>query len=600
MLIHLRHLLPVLLAAMLVAGCGALPSVPAYPYYSKTNQGVTADVSLVNAQAQQKSDALYQYIDGWFKGVNPATLPAHLIPNGTEPGVQSFTLIPESAIDPATQWGERLAQTSIDFQDSVGEFPDPHCTYKLLPAMLAPFGTKVIIEGEFPHCRYFSIQPSPAFFPQVYRYNGFGSGEVALVDADIDPLPGQVNPFRVGADRNATNRSFKITLTMARGDPTAMDPAAWTMPAFRQAGNTRFCSGLQFRGPWGDADWKLKDAAHSGDGRGVWDVGTIWMRYYAPDNSKFPNAGVTNPKVTYELPDGRRFYIQTDYSAFAAMVNLTGPVAPAKPQEPDNPGVGWLKQWGIFRVIAEGLAHSFGWYLPLGGITNMTPQQYVHALDRNAMGRGPDMPAHGKLEPHATAGVHINYLVRGMACNQGKVVVISGAMPSYPETRAGQSPMPAAQMRYWSLTGYTTFFDVSKPLSRTNIPGQLLTSIMDDEVVLDSQRRYVLVYSRAADRPRNATTANGVAWKEWGPQGTQAFTLRWVSVAPEWSFSKAPDQAHLGWNTSWASPDFDSNLTYRNNRSGFLGDYQPVVSYLSTAAFEAYGSTNLFSKLPEY
>ena len=592
--------LVVFLPAMLAAGCGPLPTVPPYPYYSKTNQGATAEVSVVKAQAQQKSDALYEYIDGWFKGVNPPDLPARLIPDGTDANIKGFRLIPESAIDPATQWGERLAQKSIDFADSIGEFPDPHCTYKLVPAMLAPFGTKVIIEGEFPHCRYFSIQPSPAFYPQVYRYNGFGSGEVSLVDADIDPLHGQVNPFRVGADRNATNRRYKVVLTMAMGDPTMLDSKAWESPRFRQSGNRRYCSGLQFRGPWGDADWKKTDAAHSGDGRGVWDAGTIWLRCYAPDTSKLPAGGAANPKITYELPDGRRFYVQTDFSAFASSINMTGPVPPTPPQEPNNPGVGWIKQWGIFRVIAEGLAQSAGWYLPAGGITGMTPQQYVHALDRNAMGRGPDMPAHGKLEPHATAGVHINYLVRGMACNKGKVVVMSGTMPTFPATRAGQSPMPSAQMRYWSLTGYTTTLDVAKPLSKSNIPGQLLTSVMDDEVVLDSKRRYLIVYSRAADRPQNATAANGVTWKEWGPQGTQAFTLRWVSVAPEWTFAKAPDQAHLGWNTSWAAPDFNPNLLFRNNRSGFLGDYQPVISYVDKGTFEGYGDTDLFSKPPAY
>ncbi|MEI7911592.1 MAG: hypothetical protein WCK77_18315, partial [Verrucomicrobiota bacterium] len=63
----------ILLPAMLAAGCGPLPVVPPYPYYSKANQGTTADVSVVKAQAQQKSDALYEYIDGWFKGVNPPT-----------------------------------------------------------------------------------------------------------------------------------------------------------------------------------------------------------------------------------------------------------------------------------------------------------------------------------------------------------------------------------------------------------------------------------------------------------------------------------------------------------------------------------------------
>ena len=591
-------------ATTIGTACGPLPAVPPYPYYSNTNKGATADVNLVNAQAQQMSDALYAYIDGWFKGQNPALIPASLIPNGADPGITDYTLIPESAIDPNTQWGSRPASYApIDWNNAIGQFPDPHVTYGLVPHMLAPFGTKVIIEGEFPHARYFSLQPSPAFFAPVYRYNGFGSGEVAFVDADIDPLPGHVNPFRVGANRNATNRSYRVECTMVKGDPTALDPGAWTSPSFRQSGNSRACSGIQFRGPWGDAAWDAQDPAHSGDGRGIWDVGSIWMRYYAPDNGVVPYAGVQFPRITYQLPDGRRFFVNANLTKFIQDANLTGPIPATGAQDPtatNGPGVGWNKQWGIFRAIAEGYAREYGWYLPFGGINNTTPQRYVNDLDIAAMGRGASQPAHGKLEPHATAAVHINYLVRGMCLNTGKVMVFSGQLPTFPNTRGGQATATAAQSRYWSITGYTTTLDVTKPLSPTNIPGQLLTSIMDDELVLDAQRRYVLVYSRAADRPSNATAANGVTWKEFGPQGCQAFTLRWMSIPPEWSFAKAPDAAHLGWNSSWASPNYDINLIGKNNRSGFLGAYQPIVSYVTKAQFQGYGATGIFGKLPAY
>ncbi len=49
-----------------------------------------------------------------------------------------------------------------------GGVPDPHVTYLLLGASYVPFGSKLIIEGEFPYCRFFSVQVSPPFNGKEY------------------------------------------------------------------------------------------------------------------------------------------------------------------------------------------------------------------------------------------------------------------------------------------------------------------------------------------------------------------------------------------------------------------------------------------------
>jgi hypothetical protein len=471
-----------------------------------------------------------------------------------------------------------------------GYFPDPHVTYLLLPHMLLPFGAKVIVEGEFPRARYFSLQPPAAFYPDAYKYDGFGAGEVALVDADIDPLPGHVNPYRVGANRNATNRGYRAECIAAAGNPALLDPSAWSPPYFRQAGNVRHCSGIHYRGPWGDAAWDAKDSAGAGDALGLWDVGDFWVRYYAPDRAPGATGGVLPPKVVYQLADGRRFFIDADFRGFAERSNVDGPLvaqAPVAPPSYNGAGRGWLKQMGIFRTIAEGIA-----------IANWPDKGYVRNLDKGVTGRGNDMPANtpNYLEPHATAAVHINYFTRGMSLDAGKIYAISGRLPTFPRTRNGEATMTAAQSRYWSITSYSCRGDYNDP---NWVPGQWLDSVMDDELVLNANNEYVIVWSRPADRPANATAANGVTWIPWGPESCRGNTIRWMTIGPEWAFSRSPTQTNLNWETDWASSNFNAAKLDANNRSTtFLQQYQPTRHYRTKAQFESITSPVTPAKIP--
>jgi hypothetical protein len=174
-----------------------------------------------------------------------------------------------------------------------------------------------------------------------------------------------------------------------------------------------------------------------------------------------------------------------------------------------------------------------------------------------------------------------------MALGVNKVAVLTGRLPSTPRTRAGERTMTPAQARYWSLTGYDDLNLFSKTLTAA------LHSVMDDEIVVDARNRYLIVFSRENERPRNATAANGVTWVNWGPVSAVGWVIRWLSVFPEWSFEKAPDQGHLGWETDWASPSYRRELIGNNDRNGFLEEFQPIVHYLSREEFEALGDGRL-------
>ena len=538
-----------------------IPRPPSFPCFSDRNA--------VIAEARTISDRLAAHIKDWMDGKAPAQIPDSLLPAGVDTSVfKDFRLQRYEEIDFDHQWGVRPAET-INFQALHGAFPDPHATYVVLPTLFAPFGTKVVLEGEFPHCRFFDIQMTTSFHPEAYRYGGFGVGEVPIVDADIEPLPGNVNPFRVGADRNATRRSFRVTFDLGVGNPAELE-RAFQPPWYRAPGNHRFGGAIQYQGPWG-TDKKY------GHGRGSWDIGSIWIRYYAPDRAHSPMAGVRPPRVYYELPDGRRYFMAADWSAFAAAVNRPAaakPTAPAEPLPTHGAQQGWDMQFGIFRAIAGGLARDTGW----------ADQEYVRALDKGVTGRGEDLPPPGNYAASATCCNYINYLLRGMSLGQGKVAVLTGRLPTTPRTRNGEAKMEAAQARYWSLTGYTQGLP-----DRDGFVGAAVHSIMDDEIVTDAEQRYVLVISRPEDRPRNSKPQNGVTWLEWGPEGRVGWTLRWLSVGPEWSFAKTPHEHNLTWAAGWASKCYDASLLSQNHQRGWLGEYQPVAHYLTTAQFEALG-----------
>jgi hypothetical protein len=312
---------------------------------------------------------------------------------------------------------------------------------------------------------------------------------------------------------------------------------------------------------------------------------------YGLDNAHRPQGGVSYPKVTYELPDGRRFFIAVDFSKMQARLNRKRALVQQKPVEINRTGHGWFKEMSILRAIGNGYVRTKD---PQG---LLFPNQYMNDLCLGAEGRGEGQSGVRGLQPAATCAAHIDYLVRCMSLGEGKVIIVSGRMPGTPDTRGGAATMSAAQARYWSITGYSQDFDASKA---DYVPGVAQVSLMDDEVVKNAKNEYVIVMSRPQDRPVNATAANGVTWVDWGPESFLGFTIRWLTIKPEWSFPKSPTEPDIGYNSDPAAKSYDPTLIDCNNRDGYLGEYQPVVGYMTKEEFEAIGETITPEKIPAY
>ncbi len=548
---------------------------PNYPY---------KDPEVLKNEALEISEDLEDYIEGWVEGKNPAKIPDEVIPKGVDPDlIEDFRLVKPENVNPSQQWLSRKATYSVDFDELQGGLPDPHVTYLVLKTPLAPFGNKVVIEGEYPHCRFFSIQITAPFDGKSYTLRKvYGPTEVSIVDTDIPPKPGNQNPFQPNADRNVENRSYKVEIDLKTGDPVELDPDF--KPPYRDNNSKHYGSLIVNQGPyWNSPIW--------GKGIGKWNTGLLWIRYYAPDKNKDKLGGVDLPKVHYQLPTGENYYILSDASGWNEEANQEKAAQPTKPADPPSnlgPELGWNKSFGIFRGIFLGVFQRWN-------KLNQTNTDYVNALDLGVTGRGEDQPEPHSYEPHATTNNYASYLGRNISLGENKVIVLTGKLPTYPKTLNGSPTLEKAQVRYWSIGTY----DTNNPLSPT--ASSCLSSIMDEELVVDENNRYIIAYSRKSERPSNANSSNNVNWVNWGPISSASFILRWVSVMPEWSCPFDPHENNLPWEKcDLAGSEYDPSLIGKNNHKGFMGEYLPKIHYMTRQEFENLGSNITPEKIPEW
>jgi len=558
-------------AALFLPAC--LPPSDPYPHRPPAE---------VVAEAEAWSSSFEARIQQWAQGQAPAAIPDALIPQGISDSKNFYLKNPDDATAAET-WAVRYAKP-IDKNALVAGIPDPKITYLFLGTALAPFGSKMVIEGEFPHCRFFSIQVTPPLNgSEYYAQRQFGAAEVAFVDADIEPLPGHTNPFRVGAKRNAALRSYRLEVNLKTGDPTALNPAVHEYP-FRRQDNTRTGAMLTYQGPLGHKTLAGTPLAKPGD----WNLGAVWVRIYEPDNQSGALGGVAMPRVWFELPDGTRYFVGSDFSELQKRADTSIPNRLVEKEANPNfgPVTGWYKSWEISRNILDGICQANGW-------SRIDSGARVRDIALGWTGRGEFQPSpSARIEPHATTNNYISYVGRAVTVPSGMVAVLTGKLPTFPQTRNGEATMTGGDVRYWSVCGIDV--DPFSPLPATTVH-----AISDDDVVIDNQRNYVIAYSRPGDRPANATDANGVSWVDWGTQSDLGLLMRWLCIAPDWRFALAPHEHNLDFARSeWSGSQYDSTLIGVNWRHGFMQCYLPKVHYLTKAEFEALGANLSAEKIP--
>ena len=526
-------------------------------------------------EAEDLSQALEEYIYDWLEGTVDGELPDGVLPpyiNSAK--THSWNLVHPHEVTPEEQW---YAMEMYDPQEELHQHsPDPHATYlKLL--FIAPFGSKLLIEGDFPHCRFMDYQILQPFDPEHPVTGNMGVCEVPIVDVDIEPDEGHINPFRVGADRDAENRHYSLTFELQAGNAVALNPDVMKA-GYRAPGNTRVGGPFGFTGPWGG---------------GVLVPSVLWLRIYAPDRGKEPYGGVSWPKATLQLPTGERFWITCDKSK--AVQDQTAPVPdrPTPPMEPhpiEGSYLGWFKMFGIDLVMMESAAYRES--EPWGPKNVATAKEEIRTLYSLVWNRGADASPPGNFECGATCCNYVSYLLRPMALGKDKVIVITGTLPEFPHTRNGEPMMEGGEVRYFSITHQQGSGGIGKSIY-TIVPHG---SLMDDEITINEHGDYIIVYSKGEERPRNAVRENGVTWQEWGSCSHQVLVIRWMNVTPDWYLPRfTPDELNIQWDAgAWSQEEYDRSLVGENN-PGIMGPYHPVVHYMGREEFEALGNTPLDS-----
>jgi hypothetical protein len=154
------------------------------------------------------------------------------------------------------------------------------------------------------------------------------------------------------------------------------------------------------------------------------------------------------------------------------------------------------------------------------------------------------------------------YLAAAAAWTPGKVIVVTGTAPTFPDTRHGVSPAQPTQVRYWSMC------------TNTNVlPFPVVACAPDDAVPLDSGGHYTFVISTPADRPMTADAAHGVVWLPWGDT-THPMVMILRNMLPTSTFAQAVQNVPAGQPATAA-----------------MGRFAPIGRVTTTGAFDAASST---------
>lgn len=266
-------------------------------------------------------------------------------------------------------------------------YPDEAAVYWVGRYVALP-GTRVRIDGEFPHTRYMSFNVYDAQLRPID----------ALADVQIEPDPGSGNPFRAGARRDVASRTYSVFI-----DPS---PAP-AQPEDRKP-NTLYVG--------------------SGQGGTPNVSGYFIYRVYMPDAGRDETGDVGIPTATIQPEGGGR-------ASRSVCADLSKPTLPGELNE----------------QIAMSNADIPLPDLPLPSRQAApTPKwrkfvNLFHALAPSDLTR--DLGGSGGLLSNA----HNAYLSAPVSRDFGQVVVTRMRAPTFPDTRDGTEVMPAGQLRYFSL-----------------------------------------------------------------------------------------------------------------------------------------------------
>ncbi|GLX83261.1 hypothetical protein [Thalassotalea eurytherma] len=199
-------------------------------------------------------------------------------------------------------------------------------------------------------------------------------------------------------------------------------------------------------------------------------------------------------------------------------------------------------------------------------MTDLLPCAFLGTCDRSMVNR-----------PGFYANKDNSYVSTWLNNELGDVVVFKGKLPVTPLTINNQDMYDhsGVQMRYWSLCTNEFYSQ------------RVVDCIFDEEVIIDDDRDFVIVTSKAVNRPTNATKECGYNWIELPELGD--------NVSMEHDSAKLTGQinndndAFVIIRNMVAEPDFTqatSNIDSFRAEKAIMGEYLPEGEYMSVGDFE--------------
>lgn len=344
-------------------------------------------------------------------------------------------------------------------------FPDAAANYWVADVPL-PAGGRIEVSGRFPHARYMSL----------IDYSAASQAIDGLADYQIAPDGGSSNPFLVGANRNATRRSYTVKVVSG------------SVPASGRARNTIYTS----------------------NGTKVSPPGSVVLIYrvYEADRGLDITGGTGLPRLKVVSATGQSVSLPGCQSDSLPNLGVTERLANAGASGASplpNTGLGsrnppvWVRYTNPASGVVTGALDN-----QLTG-NNLYP--FLYTLTNT-------LPSGGFFENIDNA-----YVTSFYSAGFGPVLSFRAKAPTFPHTYDGQSPMQTGQLRFWSFC-------------TANAATMYYACMRDDQVPVDHSGYYTVVISTAANRPRNAKAACGYTWLPAGPSPQTVLILRNMLPAP--------------------------------------------------------------------
>lgn len=400
----------------------------------------------------------------------------------------------------------------VSFESYNIAYPDEGAVYWGSKFQLPEDASHLEIDGAYPNARYMSYN----------AYDILTQPTDALIDHEIVPYVG-ANPY-INEDKSGGRYKVKVFATSAPGG---------TRPE-----NTLY----------------LGDAGERND-----ELPLILRTYVPADGTDF-TGGAGLPKVSLVMRD------ETRLSGEAACEALGNP----RPGTPEREVPSVVVEQETYASLVDGPDSPKGfpasetpeWLKFWGGRVTMArllpDRKYLEkAIADSAAGNLPKMSGF-------YANRHNDYISAYLSEEFGEVVVLKGKLPRTP-AQGWDISSGDYEIRYWSICS-----------NESLVTTRYSDCIYDSNVVLDENREFTIVVSKAHNRPVNATAECGVTWLDWGDRGDGAGDEKATYLIIR-------NMEGAGFAQSV------QNVSSITAASEDMGPYFPVTSYSSKADFESGG-----------